>query len=217
MRTRVSWLAIAGFVAALALIGSPAAGQIPFPYWSTMPEAIRIVGLNGGGTPDPSGEFEVVVRDRWNNPLPNISVIVDFSQCGDVRLCTDPHDPAAIVNCQTRTVRKDTGAGGRVTFRIVGHSTAVPGAPGSVGSCARFYFEGIGGRSARVSIYDLSGGDGLGSSDLSAWLADYFSANSPARADYDADGTVGAADLSRWLDVFFSGGSSNGCPTAHCP
>lgn len=220
MRIRAFSLAIAGLAAVLAPLGSnPVFGQpgIPHPSCSTIPATILVVGIDAAGTPDPAGEFSVEVRDFYNRPLGGITVTVDFSQCGEVRLCSDPHDAAAIVHCPTQTVRKETNTAGRATFRVVGGSNAAPGAPGALGPCAHFYFEGVHGGVARVAIYDLVGNNGLGSSDLSAWLSDFFGPLSPPRSDFDGSGSLGAADLSLWIKTFFDGGSQFGCPTAHCP
>jgi len=220
MRNRAASLANAGLVGLLALLGTGTGvgrASVPSPGRSIIPSQIRIVGIDGAGTPDPRGEFTVEVRNIAGYPMANITVTADFAQCGEVRLCTDPHDAAAIVHCGTQTVRKETNAAGRATFRVVGGSVGVAGSPGPPGACGHFYFEGIHGGAARVAIFDLVGIDGLRPGDLSAWLTDYFGPYVPARSDFDGNGTLGPADLSMWLDAFFGGGSQLGCPTAHCP
>jgi hypothetical protein len=214
--------ALALAVVLLAVDTVPASAQAPrFPIahnW-TIPAVIPVVSPNTPGAADPIGDITIVVRDLVNLPVNNSLVVIDFSACGDVRLCTDPHDPAAIVDCASRTVRKYTDVAGVAKFRIVGCGIATPGTPGSAGRCARIYSDWSDEGSFPVAVYDLVSCDGIRPPDLSAWLADFFTLPTGApRDDYDGNGTVGPADLSLWLQEFFTAVTGQGCgPAGHCP
>lgn len=201
-------------VLALARFGpAPASAGIidpgPFPW--TIPALIPVVGHDAAGTPDPRGEVLIVIRDLANTPIPGSRVILDFSFCSDLSLCSDPHDPDAVVNCVSKTVTKFTDMNGEVRFRVVGCSSAAPGSPGAGAHCARIYADGVLGGFPNVAIYDLTGCDGLHSSDLGAWLTDFFSVAQPNRADYDGDMLLGGTDLSLWLAAFFASNSILNC------
>ena len=212
MRFLTTVLALTALAAA-----TTAAADVPSPPNFTVPYGVQIVAENGGGQPDPEGAFQVTIRDLANNPIQNSLVVLDFRACPDLALCANPLDPAAIVHCPTKTVRKFTDANGQVTFHVVGFSSATPGSPGPTQPAAKVYADGVLAANVLVVMYDLNGG-GLGASDLSAWLDDFFSGNGVARADYDASGVLGASDLSRWLTVFFASGSVVNCtPSGDCP
>ena len=202
-------------LAANFLAPAPAFSSHPSPANSTMPAMIPVVGHAAGGGADPVGEVLAVVRDIANAPVPGAVVIIDFSACTDLRLCSDPHDPDAVVDCVNRTVTKVAGPNGDVRFRIVGCSIRVPGEPGNGFNCARIYANGVLHASPTVAIYDLVGCDGLNASDLSAWLSDFFFVNfpGPASADYDNSGQADPNDLSLWLTAFFGAGSVANCST----
>ncbi|MEO5879482.1 MAG: hypothetical protein ABIR22_04905 [Candidatus Eisenbacteria bacterium] len=172
---------------------------------------IPLVGHDAAGSADPVGEVLVVVRDIANRSVPGAVVVIDFSACGDLRLCADPHDPNALVNCANRTVTKVAGLVGEARFRIVGCSIRVPGEPGDGGNCARIYADGDLLAYPSVAIYDLEGCNGLGPPDLSAWLSDYFVGLSPTSGDYDLSYDLGPNDLSLWLTAFFGAGSLANC------
>jgi hypothetical protein len=204
-------LAVACAASAHAAVPRPALSTTPSPFNWTIPALIPVVGHDANGQPDPRGEIEIIIRDLANNPFPNAVVTLDFSDCADLRLCADPHDPNAVVNCALGNVSKVTDANGAVRFRVVGGSVGTPGQPGTGPNGARVYADGVLGASPTVAIYDLTGFDGLGAGDLAAWLTDYFGGLNPARGDYDNNGIMGASDLGLWLQVYFADGSLSNC------
>lgn len=195
----------------------PALANTPGTNNSTFPEVLNAIGSNGGGTADPLGAYEVVVRDLANNPIANSYVTLDFTSCSDLRLCSDALDPDAIVSCANRTVSKVTDANGRATFRILGYSPVAPTTPGPTSTSLRVYADGVLLGFARVAIYDLTGGAGTAPSDLAAWLDEFFYGAAVSRADYDGNGILGPSDLSKWLGLFFASGSIANCAAASCP
>jgi len=194
-----------------AAVPRPALSTTPAPFVWDIPAVIPVHGHDAAGVADPRGEFVITIRDLAMNPIPGAIVMLDFVNCSDLRLCVDPHDAGAVVDCGERTLRKITGPNGQATFRVVGCSVAAPGSAGAGTPCARVYADGVLGGSAAVAIYDLVGCDGLAPADASAWLTELFGGLNPLRADYDGNGFVGPADLSRWLDAFFADGSLTNC------
>src|SRR5262249_966753 len=113
---KATLLSAAGLlIASVAMAGVPSAGN------STVPGCIKLVGSKTGG-PAPAGTFSVVVRDLANNPLNGASVVVDLSNCPDLRICNDQLDAGALVNCAAKTTRKFTDVTGTVTFTVLGGS-----------------------------------------------------------------------------------------------
>jgi len=189
----------------------PALSTTPAPFNWVVPPMIPVVGHDANGVPDARGEVVVFIRDLANLPVPNSLVTLDFSGCPDLRLCTDSHDPDAVLNCALASVSKFTDVNGSARFRVVGCSVGIPGSPGSPWNCARIYADGVLGGSPYVASYDLVGCDGLTPVDISAWLEDFFGGNNPPRADLDGSGDLGAGDLGRFLDAFFASGSLLNC------
>ena len=199
----------------IAVLVTGARNKVPSAANSTVPSAIRVVGTNGT-TPDAAaGQFTIVVRDLANNPVNAASVVIDFSQCPDIELCSDQLDPNATVTCAAKTIRKFTDFMGQVQFVILGHSHG-PADPSMALELVRIYGNGALIATPEVSAFDLDGSGGVGANDLSAWLSDFGSGLKPTRSDYDASGDIGAGDLSAWLGVFAGGGSAQSC-AASCP
>ena len=203
-------------VALCALVAPPAVAGPPDPAPSTIPQNVTLVGRDASGQADPIGFATVVIRDLANNPVPGVDVLIDFSTTPDMRLAAAQPDPAIVsVNCSSGPVlRVVTDANGSVTFRIVGQAVGNPSTP-SNSSTLRFYSQGIYLGSAFLHAFDLDGG-GVGASDLSAWLNDFFSGNSWARSDYNGSLIVDPGDLSVWLKAFF-GSNSIQSGGALCP
>ena len=205
VRPLLLWIALALWLATVARAG------LPEPSNWLVPALIPVVGHDAAGNPDRRGEVLIVARDLANTPVPGVQVVLDFGNCAEVRLCSDPHDPDAVVDCARGTIAKITDANGEVRFRVVGCSIGIPGTPGSGYSCARIYGDGVLQTFAAAAIYDLVGCNGLAPPDLSAWLADFFGPYNPARADYDGSGYVGASDFSLLLLAFFAAESIANC------
>jgi len=196
-------------------LAPPAHAKVPSPANCTLPRVLLLVGRDQDGVEDPIGEFRVVLRFLSNDPLPGDYLTLDFTSCTDARLSTD-QSPTASADCPDRVVTSTeaSDATGAVSMRVVGHADR--GAVPAVGQALKVFADGVLIGNIRLAILDLDGG-GLGPSDLSAWLADFFSANPPARSDFDGDGAVGPSDLSIWVQAFFAGGSSQGGTMASCP
>src|SRR5437016_4762136 len=109
-------------VGATALCVSSARADVPSAAHSTAPTYITLVGALGGVSDSASGQFTVVVRGLTDEPFINASVVIDFSQCSDVAICSDQMDPRATVVCFAKTVRKFTNTSGAVTFTVLGGS-----------------------------------------------------------------------------------------------
>lgn len=204
-----------------ALIGAPAlAGPGPSPGNHTVPCAIWVTAAPAATA---AHEFEVVIRSLAGDPLPGVTVTIDFSMCGAAVRIAQSQLPGTAVDCAIRTVSRTTDTQGRVLFRVIGGSS--PGAAPQTGNCAWIYADGVLIATAQVAVYDLDGVSGLTAADLSRWLEDFFACPLPptycARSDYDfAEGgcnfqELTAGDLSRWIDAFFVAGGTWETPL--CP
>ena len=200
--------------AAGLFIASAAMAGVPSPTLSTTPTCISLVG-SLSGAPDPAGQFTIVVRDLAGNPLNGASVVIDLSLCGDLAICNDQLDGAALVNCGAKTTRKFTNPLGSVTFIVLGGSNGGGNASSLLGA-GRIYANGTLIQSPTVSAFDLDDAGGVGANDLSAWLGDFGSGSPFGRSDYDCSGNIGANDLSLWLGEFGAGTSASSCAVS-CP
>lgn len=199
---------------ALAL-PAPAPAGVPSGQNSTTPACISLVGSTAGVPASAIGSFTVIVRDFGNNPWPGASVSIDISNAFDLFICADQLDPAAIVNCGAKSVRKFTAADGSAHFTVLGGSNGA-GTSHTLVNNGRIFANGVLIGAPTVSAYDLDGSNGLGANDLSAWLGDFASGQNYGRSDYDCSGRIGANDLSLWLDAFGSSAMSESC-ASQCP
>lgn len=206
---KATLFAVCGLLAA-----SAAFGAVPSPANSNVPGCVALVG-NSAGTIDVAGQFTVTVRDLANLPINNSLVVVDFSGARSSQLCNTGAFAGVTIDCGTQTARAFTGAGGTVTFRIAGHSANVGGnqPPYPTYNDGKIFADGVLLGSPTVVTYDHDA-NGMGASDLGAWLGDFFGGNNPSRSDYDCTSTLGASDLGQWLTVFFAGGSPSNCPAS---
>jgi hypothetical protein len=208
-----------GVLCAFVLLGVIAgpAGASSFhacPFEATIPPVVRLVGADPSGHPDPSGTFTVILRDSWNSPVPDATILVDFSAASDAIVC----DVQALgVVRVSQGVEGRTDAEGRMSIAILGR--AVRGAPASrpravsvFARCSAFPYTQTFLGSCSCVAFDLNGTNGVGGADLSLWLTAFVSGASPPLCDYNGSGNVGGADLSEWLRVFCGGGSSQTCP-----
>lgn len=206
MKSSPAVLASLAVVSTLLLRGG-ASADVPSPGHCSVPSHVSLVG-HSGGTPDPGGEFEVVVRKASNLPVPGADVVIDFSGDPDARIGADVLESGVTAECDLSWIRALADGEGRATFRIVGGGTGGPAQCANGSSCAgtvRIYADGILLATIPLSIYDLDGISGVGGADLSIWLEDFGSGADPARSDYDGDQAVSGSDLSLWLDRYGSG------------
>jgi hypothetical protein len=198
------------FIASAAMASVPSAGN------STTPNCIPLVGSKAG-VADPHGSFTIVVRDLANNLINGASVVIDLSNCTDLRMCGDQLDVNATVNCAAKTTRKFTDVTGSVSFIVLGGSNGSGNATTLLGG-ARIYANGTLLKSPTAPTFDLDGSGGVAINDLSVWLKDFGTAGNPAfgRSDYDCNGAVGINDLSVWLKEFGFTTSIASC-AVNCP
>jgi hypothetical protein len=209
-------LAVCGvlFGAAVAYAG------VPSPVNSTIPARINLVGVDAGTSLAdslPAGaKVTVTVRDLANAPIPNSSVVIDFTgDLSDTRIGDTQVYQGLTANCGTHGISALTDAAGVATFVVVGGGKNPAGAahPASAGTV---YADGVNLGPINVGFYDMDGVGGVALPDLSRWSADYFGATNPERADYDNIGGVQLPDLSLWAGMYFAG-KSNLSAATYCP
>ena len=199
------------------LAAGPASAGVPDPSQCVVPDLLTLVGRDGQGAVDPGQPFTIVLRGFGGNPYENASVVLDFGNCPDLRICTDQGDPNILVDCMTHTVRGISDINGALTLRVVGCAMNSGASPGSMGPSLNVYADGVFLKTVRVAALDQVGNDGLDPNDHASWLRDFFSGVPYARSDYDGDGDLDPNDLSRWLAVFFSGSSALPGGSPNCP
>jgi hypothetical protein len=192
--------------------------KIPSPWLCTKPAVIRLVGTGASG-PDTSGTFLVVVRDLANNPIAYERVVIDFSNCPDVRLSSQAA-PGQFVDCGAHTVIGFTDLYGAITFTIVGAGNNLGGGPGAGLGCASIYGEGVLINHPTVCIYDQDGAvraPGMGATDLFSFNRDLGTGMFFGRSDFNGDGQLDVRDLSKFLVLMGSGNSAAGSSAGYCP
>jgi hypothetical protein len=99
-------------------VASAALASVPDPAKSSIPNWLIVTGprINGGANPDPVGAHTIIVRDFASQPINGATVIIDFSTCCDINLCSGEvgHD------CVARTVSGLTNASGQFSFTVRG-------------------------------------------------------------------------------------------------
>jgi len=149
--------------------------------------------------------YQVQLRDVNNAPLPNVAVVLDFSQAPTLRLYSSQNG-GTTVNCAARTLTQITDAQGRVTFgaRFGGYSnTAIV----EVDSSGTNLLRTVPARST-----DLDGvGGRTDANDLNLFRSALFGPFRP-ECDFTLDGAVNAADLMTFKNEIFSGVVQTYCP-----
>jgi len=193
------------FVTAFSIIAlaSTASAGPPTPSTCTVPTRLRLVGTTAG-LPDPRGIATFVIR-RWTTPVDNSLVVLDFSECSDVRLSSDGLPAGQTLDCTMHQIRAFTDHEGRVTFDLVG---AGVGTPRTLPSCLKVYADGMQVAWPVVSTFDLDGRNGVDPLDLSIAFGDMNSGSYRPRSDYDGDGDVDPLDLSMMVGAMNGGGST---------
>jgi hypothetical protein len=180
---------------------------------------INLGGYNPGTADDqndhcsPNTMITVWVRDIGNNPVPGISVILDFSQCGDLKLASTQSYMGETVNCQYSYAQNFSDALGYAHFAVRG--IRVPGVAHGH-NAVHVVVDGCQAGLIGAGTYDQDGANGVTLADLGLWAADYFAGLNPDRSDYDGNGYVGLGDLSDFATCYFSNCSSASGPTS-CP
>ena len=219
-------LARCGLIVAIALTTRAAHAKPPSPVDSTIPCGILFVG-RVGTIGDRIGEFEIVVRDLAQNPMPAVPLRIVFDQCmlaGDLRLASEQPDASVSAICGPGPVelRATTEASGAIRSRFVGggsgnatggFSTPPTCSAGSSGGCAVIYADGYFFSRVAVARLDADGANGLGPPDIACWLADSFAPGYLARSDFDFSGVTSAPDLSILLRAILAEGSQSSAAT----
>lgn len=204
-------------LAACLLAGARPAGAgsqcVPSAWLSSAPSHLVVVGRAGANPDRALGEAVLVVRDNAGNPVPNSAVVLDFSDCPDVRIASETLDPGAASDCASRTWRGFTNPLGEAHITVLGGST---GTLSAGRSGVRAYADGVLFATIRVAVYDLDGSGGLSSADLAQWLDDYGAGSPRDRSDYNGNGSLDSSDLADWLTAYAAGGSAESAPSS-CP
>jgi len=106
----------------LVLVAAPAAANVPSPGNSTVPEFVPVVGTRDAPAdpaPDPSGAYEIVIRDFTNTPIQGSHVWLDFTACTDMKLC-DALVNGQIVDCSGGRIDGVTDENGVIVFHVLG-------------------------------------------------------------------------------------------------
>lgn len=209
------------FSACGLLVAGAAFAGLPSPGNSTFPCAVKVVGQSGGGVTSNNHSVSIVVRDGSNNPIPNSTVVIDFSGCNGG---ADP-GPASVqngsngesVDCVTSTIFAVTDLTGSVTIDAQAMASASAVGVTPTGACGVIQADGVTLGNVQISAFDLNGGQGalgLTAGDLAQWLNYFFNCAVPptycAVADYNfVDGgcafqELTAGDLAIWQTEFFS-------------
>jgi len=202
---------------ALTAVPNPACGGLPDPSNSECPgPCIKVVG-HDGVVGDPISEYCITIRDFNNVPVPNATVLVDFSNC-DIQLCADQKDSDVIVDCAAQTVRKLSAVDGRACFRVIGCRRNVDCAA-KPSPCVEVFWDGTFLCALYAPVFDIVHEPGVGvtGNDLSEFLHLFLDCGVYLTAiDYNANGFTDGDDLSQFLTAFFAHGSALGCDSK-CP
>lgn len=197
-----------------ALLCAAQAHAVPSASTSRIPSHMLLLGRVSDLADTTAGAFLVVVHDAANNPVVNSMVEVRILNCPGARLGAQSYDAGSTIRCGTAGVLRTTDLHGEARFTLVGGGT--PGSAPGGGPCVQVFASGVPLGTATLAYLDLDGTGGLGSNDMSLWLAD-FALNEPiGRSDYDGDTTVSANDLSIWLGIWGAGGSAESA-ASYCP
>jgi hypothetical protein len=199
------------------LVAGAAMAGIPDPALSTLGTVINLGG-NTGGTVDVLAQKTVTIRDAFNNPIQNSTVVITFTNCTnqDIRLCNNQPNHPGLFNCVAKTVTAVTNASGVATFRVAGGANNPGGnPPGALAGCATVQADGVPMGSLTVGAPDENNSGGVVVTDLSAFAGDRFGAYR-GRSDFNGDNAVNVLDLAIFSQFRFGGGSTASCGAA-CP
>jgi len=197
------------------LMAGAAMAGVPDPANSVIGTGINLAG-NTAGVVDVAVERTMTIRDAFNNPISNSTVVITFTNCTnqDIRLCNIQPSHPGLFNCAQKTVTAVTNASGVATFRIAGGATNGGGNPAGAGvGCATVQADGVPMGNLTVGAFDDNNGGGVNPADLAAFLGDRFGSYR-GRSDFNWDGFVNPSDFSLILSVRFGGGSVSSCASA---
>jgi hypothetical protein len=207
VRRATLFCAVGLLVAGAAMAGVPSAGTSLQPT----PSLIKLVGHTV--SPDPKGNITYTINDASNNPVPGSVVILNFSACTDVRLCSSDQGAGISVNCAAKSITGVTNATGQITFSVVG--TSGTGAA-TFGSCVGVTADGVVLTNLKAATADYDGLSGVNPLDVSQCYADVLAGTNRSRSDFDGNGLVNPLDVSALYGIVLGGGSASSCTTI-CP
>ena len=170
----------------------------PDPAHSQVPPVIVLVGKLGSA-PDPTGYFQVIVRDALNVPIAGTSVVIEFGACPQLAIGSQQTYPGLSVNCGIPAVAGSTDANGIARFIVMGgvanRSALEPLGPcglvrASVGSGPPVALGQV-----SVAAFDQNGVNGLDQTDLGLFLNDFTLGLYRQRSDFDGDQSLTTIDL----------------------
>ena len=206
------------FCACGLLVAGVAMAGVPDPATSSIGTVINLGG-NTAGTVDVLAQKTMTIRDAFNNPIQNSTVVITFTNCTnqDIRLCNNqPNHAGALFNCAAKTVTAVTNASGVATFRVAGGANNPGGNPaGALAGCASVQADGVPMGNLTVGAPDENNAGGVTVGDLSSFAGDRFGLYR-GRSDFNGDNAVTVADLALFSQFRFGGGSLASCGAA-CP
>ncbi len=164
------------------------------------------------GTPDPAGEFSVVVEDAFTGqPVSGVPVTLTLTGGAGIQFYPGRLNWTVGLlgkrECQTQTTVTASTVDGIAYFRPCGTAVHL-GACGDFGSGGLLSAPGVANPvSCQVACYDHDG-NGVNINDLSLFLADLGCSSYVGHADYDGSQSVGVNDLSALLAIIGAGNSS---------
>lgn len=197
------------------LVAAGAMANVPVPANSSQPNGINFVGHNGGIADVTSfGAATYTIRDGSNTPISGVDVVMNFSACTDVRICSVTQPAGILVNCASKEVRATTNASGVATFRIVGGGLTSGAAVTS--PCVTVSCQTVPLNTLRVGTFDINGAGGLTAADVTLAKNDLNTNPTRTRSDFNKSTTITAADITILKNVLNGAGSAASCAT-YCP
>jgi hypothetical protein len=167
------------------------------------------------------------VRDINNLPVNNSEVVLDFTLCHNLQLCSDQlqldgQGNPFVVNCAANTVTGYTDASGDLTLSIGGHGNngatglfngdTDPNSGLACAGCLKIYADNVDltpGGPLGVGSYDQDGAPGVTPSDQASFLGDQngvlngYVPRDPDRSDFDGTCVVIPSDQSLYMQVLY--------------
>jgi hypothetical protein len=230
-------------VGALLVAGAANAGAPSSANSTRTSGGMQLVGTNGSGGPGPDavdtkGNFSFTIRDAVPNVIPGATVLINFTGCPHIRLCSDMKLSNATVDCIAKTVSTVTNGIGVASFSIVGmvdQTTYVANqnfpepdpVPGLYAGCATVTVTVPGFPPAIypnliAAAFDhevlAAPGNGVLGGDIAKAVSDVLSANYRERSDYSGaagpDGQLLGGDVALSVSVVLGSGSTSSCATS---
>lgn len=206
---RATLITAAGLLAATAAMAG-----VPSATTSAQPGGLVIKVVGHGSPPDPAGAVTYTIRDASNNPVPGSILIMNFSGCGEARICSSDVGAGMTVNCGAKTVSGVTNGAGQVTMVVAG---AGPGnSVFSFSKCVQVTADGVPLSNLNAATVDYDGANGVDLVDVAACYSDRNLGTNRRRSDMDGNNVVDLVDVSAVYTIRNAAGSPASCTTL-CP